>query len=363
MSTRIAFLGDRNVGKTSMASRMLQLDYLSIDSQDLYASTREISTIVQLDELLEKSPDWAECLVMVYNIGSLKTFDVGTKLFTHALGYRNPRVAIMVAIVDGANERIVNQNDVEQFMEDYKGFDWHFLETSIRDFQYLSQPPIQSSFFLDHYCSFTRRDLKDGNVVDSEVTVEDSLYWSSLPMPKIPFGVQSGHSLDISSNEESTTKSSKKSMVNAMGPFATQGQLWVLLDAFIKEAVDASWYNVVDDFIVEEDAQEWTVDKGVNGDHLEKAFRPPHVFQFQSNGVIQTPPEQEAPQLKSKSYLESTLGFTGKIKELKSWSLGNANLDSTHSFESFFLEENTLDNIGGRLRVKLRGLRDLLCCL
>ncbi|RAL60101.1 hypothetical protein DID88_000726 [Monilinia fructigena] len=78
---------------------MLQLDYISIDSQELYASTREISTIVQLDELLEKSPDWAECLVMVYNIGSLKTFDVGTKLFTHALGYRNPRVAIMVGIV------------------------------------------------------------------------------------------------------------------------------------------------------------------------------------------------------------------------------------------------------------------------
>ncbi|TEY25156.1 hypothetical protein BOTCAL_1325g00030 [Botryotinia calthae] len=186
----------------------------------------------------------------------------------------------MVGIVDDANERIVNQNDVEQFMEDYKGFDWYFLETSIRDFQYLSQPFIQSSFFLDYYCSFIRRDLKDGNVVDFEITMESSLYWSSLLIPKIPFGVSSGHSLDISSNEESIINSLKTSMV--------------LLDTFIKEAVDANWYNVVDNFIIEEDTQDWTVDKGMDGDHLEKAFRPSHTFQFQSNSVIQITPKQEA---------------------------------------------------------------------
>ncbi|KAF7910017.1 uncharacterized protein EAF01_003735 [Botrytis porri] len=307
MSTRITFLGDTNVGKTSMASRILQLDYLSIGSHPLYESIQEISSIVQLDRLLKKGPDdRSDCLVMVYNIGSLETFHIGTNLFTHALGYRTPRLAIMVAIVDDAHERIVNQNDVEQFMEEYKGFTWHFIETSIRDSQHFFRPPIP-------------------------VTTEN-------------------------------TKSSNYSMINTIEPFAAQGLIRVLLETFLTEAIAASWYNVVESYIVEEDAKESTVDKVVDGDHLVKAFHPPHTIHFHSNDVIQDPPEQEAPQLKSTPSFEIILGCAVKIMQLKSWTSRNTNSNSAQGSESFFLEENTLENIGGRLRVKLRWLQDLLCC-
>ncbi|TGO90881.1 hypothetical protein BPOR_0047g00040 [Botrytis porri] len=358
MNTKITFLGDRNVGKTSMASRILQLDYLSIGSHPLYENIQEISTIDYLDELLKKSPDWAECLVMIYNIGSPSSFDLGAKLFACALRYRSPRVAIVVANVDDANERSVNREKIEQFMKGYKGFDWHFLETSIRDFQQVFQPPIQASFFFDHHYPFMRVVQSDGEVLDAEVTtqpspdlevinVETSLCWQILPKPVEPFHPQLVNiSAEVLAEED------------AVKPPTEQWWLRGLVETFVRENVDANWHYPVGSSKDEKSPEAPTMKKGVDEDFV-GPLPAPHAFQIISYDYIEHLSEAKGP--RSKISLESTVEVSTDMKELKSCVLSNTKLDSAQ--ESYLSEDTGLENTDGHPRIKLRWLRDLLCCL
>ncbi|KAK6611222.1 hypothetical protein H4I96_02820 [Botrytis cinerea] len=397
MNTKITLLGDRNVGKTSMASLILQLDYLSIGSHPLYESIQEISTTDHLDELLKKSPGWAECLVMIYNIGSLSSFDLGTKLFARAFKYRRPRVAIVVANVDDANERSVNREQIEQFMKGYKGFDLHFLETSIRDFQKVFQSPIEPRLFSDQYYPFMKVVQRDGRVVDAEVTtqrspdlnvinVETSLCWQILPMPMGTFDKQSvhisaevlaeedaqedaqegaeedvcsvtTHSMSIPLREKSMTNISNDSMIDTVKPPTEQGWVNSLLETFVREYVDSNWRCSVESGIDEKCMEVPTMDREVDED-LAKPQTAPRAFQIISYDYIEDLREAKEPQ--SKVSPESRVEVSTDMQEFKSGMLGNT--QSYSDRESSLSEDTILENIGGNLGVKLGWFR-YLCCL
>ncbi|TGO56049.1 hypothetical protein BCON_0083g00420 [Botryotinia convoluta] len=397
MNTKITLLGERNVGKTSMASRILQLDYLSIGSHPLYENIQEISTTDHLDELLKKSLGWAECLVMIYNIGSQRSFDIGAELFAHALKYRSPRVAIAVANVDGANERVVDREQFVKFVNGYKGFNVGFLETSIRESQKVFQSPIEPRLFSDQHYPFMKVVQRDGRVVDAEVTtqrspdsnvinVETSLSCQILPMPMGTFDTQSvhisaevlaeeyalgdaqegadedvcsvtTHPMSIPLREKSMTNISSDSMIDTVKPPTEQGWVNSLLETFVRECVDSNWHCSVESGIDEKCMEAPTMEREVDED-LAKPQTAPRAFQIICYDYIEDLREAKEP--RSKVSPESRVEVSTDMQELKSGMLSNT--QSYSERESYVSEETILENIGGNLGVKLGWLR-YLCCL